>query len=127
MLVQYGATGSRNGGNGAMNEYHHGYGYAPQPYEPPTHGHVTGTGNNLLPASFGRQVGPAGTGSTNHHNPSNASTYKMSRNVSNSHPALERSDVHVEYEVAVPIHSIESIRHTPYHSLWNLHEWANNI
>ncbi|XP_058057636.1 katanin p60 ATPase-containing subunit A1 isoform X2 [Anopheles bellator] len=24
--------------------------------------------------------------------------------------------------VAVPIHSIESIRHTPYHSLWNLHE-----
>ncbi|XP_053660710.1 katanin p60 ATPase-containing subunit A1 [Anopheles marshallii] len=124
MLVQYGATGSRNGGNGgAMNEYHHGYhpshGYAPQPYEPPTH--VTGTGNNLLEAALGRP-GPAGTGSTNHHNPSNASTYKMSRNVSNSHPALERSDVHVEYEVAVPIHSIESIRHTPYHSLWNLHE-----
>lgn len=54
---------------------------------------------------------------------SSTSSYKMSRNVSNSHPALERSDVHVEYEVAVPIHSIESIRHTPYHSLWNLHEW----
>ncbi|XP_038120057.1 katanin p60 ATPase-containing subunit A1 isoform X1 [Culex quinquefasciatus] len=53
---------------------------------------------------------------------SSTSSYKMSRNVSNSHPALERSDVHVEYEVAVPIHSIESIRHTPYHSLWNLHE-----
>ncbi|XP_035900697.1 katanin p60 ATPase-containing subunit A1 isoform X2 [Anopheles stephensi] len=126
MLVQYGgATGTRNGGSSAMNEYHHGYhpshGYAPQPYEPPTHGHV-GTGNNLLEAAIGRP-GPAVTpGSTNHHNPSNASTYKMSRNVSNSHPALERSDVHVEYEVAVPIHSIESIRHTPYHSLWNLHE-----
>uniref|UniRef100_A0A182SNF1 Uncharacterized protein n=1 Tax=Anopheles maculatus TaxID=74869 RepID=A0A182SNF1_9DIPT len=119
--------GGRNGGNSAMNEYHHGYhpshGYAPQPYEPPTHGHV-GTGNNLLEAALGGRPGPAVTpGSTNHHNPSNASTYKMSRNVSNSHPALERSDVHVEYEVAVPIHSIESIRHTPYHSLWNLHEW----
>ncbi|XP_055546909.1 katanin p60 ATPase-containing subunit A-like 1 isoform X1 [Wyeomyia smithii] len=65
------------------------------------------------------------TGSSNlveHFNNSSNSSYKMSRNVSNSHPALERSDVHVEYEVAVPIHSIESIRHTPYHSLWNLHE-----
>nr|XP_040220260.2 katanin p60 ATPase-containing subunit A1 isoform X2 [Anopheles coluzzii] len=135
MLVQYGgATGTRSNGvsnssSSAMNEYHHGgyhpsHGYAPQPYEPPTHGHV-GTGNNLLEAALGGRQGPTGgsTGSTvPHHNPSNASTYKMSRTVSNSHPALERSDVHVEYEVAVPIHSIESIRHTPYHSLWNLHE-----
>ncbi|XP_058822667.1 katanin p60 ATPase-containing subunit A-like 1 isoform X2 [Topomyia yanbarensis] len=65
------------------------------------------------------------TGSSNlieHYNNNSSSAFKMSRNVSNSHPALERSDVHVEYEVAVPIHSIESIRHTPYHSLWNLHE-----
>uniref|UniRef100_A0A182PE66 Katanin p60 ATPase-containing subunit A1 n=1 Tax=Anopheles epiroticus TaxID=199890 RepID=A0A182PE66_9DIPT len=130
-LPIYGATGTRtsNGGSSAMNEYHHGYhpshGYAPQPYEPPAHAHV-GTGNNLLGAALGGGGGrpgpPGATGSTNHHNPSNASTYKMSRTVSNSHPALERSDVHVEYEVAVPIHSIESIRHTPYHSLWNLHE-----
>ncbi|XP_053671912.1 katanin p60 ATPase-containing subunit A1 [Anopheles nili] len=124
MLVQYGTAGSRNGGSSTMNEYHHGYhGYAPQPYEAPSHGHggPVGTGNNLLEA-LGRHGPACGTGSTNSHNPSNASTYKMSRNVSNSHPALERSDVHVEYEVAVPIHSIESIRHTPYHSLWNLHE-----
>ncbi|EAT42264.1 AAEL006182-PA [Aedes aegypti] len=66
--------------------------------------------------------GTTGNNLIEQYNNNSNSSYKMSRNVSNSHPALERSDVHVEYEVAVPIHSIESIRHTPYHSLWNLHE-----
>ncbi|XP_058449581.1 katanin p60 ATPase-containing subunit A-like 1 isoform X2 [Malaya genurostris] len=85
--------------NSAMNSY----GCYSQQYE--SVGGTTGTSNLL-----------------EHYNNNSSNSYKMSRNVSNSHPALERSDVHVEYEVAVPIHSIESIRHTPYHSLWNLHE-----
>lgn len=71
--------------------------------------------------------------------------YKMLRNFSNSNPSLELSKVatnqnnnfesaigtldspgnnngiHVEYELSVPI--IQSFRHTPYHSLWNLNQW----
>lgn len=51
--------------------------------------------------------------------------YKMIRNISNSNPSLESNkpadDVHVEYEVSVPI--VQSFRHTPYHSLWNLNQW----
>lgn len=51
--------------------------------------------------------------------------YRMMRNISNSNPSLEgkapNDDVHVEYEVAVPI--VQSFRHTPYHSLWNLNSW----
>lgn len=58
-----------------------------------------------------------------HHLPQPPS-FKIGRHVSNSNPTLDRtssSDVHVEYEVSVPI--VPSFRHTPYHSLWNLHEW----
>lgn len=71
--------------------------------------------------------------------------YKMLRNFSNSNPSLELSKstgnnssnfdapigtmdnagngngIHVEYELSVPI--IQSFRHTPYHSLWNLNQW----
>lgn len=67
--------------------------------------------------------------------------YKMMRNFSNSNPSLEvakpngineisasainapgnNNGVHVEYEVSVPI--VQSFRHTPYHSLWNLNQW----
>jgi len=65
----------------------------------------------------------------NNINNQNGSGYKMMRNVSNSNPHLDKiaptttttSDVHVEYEVSVPI--VPSFRHTPYHSLWNLHQW----
>lgn len=74
--------------------------------------------------------------------------YKLTRTFSNSNPSLELSKsnsitsnepsmnmptninnnnnnnnngVHVEYEVSVPI--VQSFRHTPYHSLWNLNQW----
>lgn len=56
----------------------------------------------------------------------NPVAYKNMRNISNSNPSLEinksqSDDVHVEYEVSVPI--VQSFRHTPYHSLWNLNQW----
>ncbi|XP_062555335.1 katanin p60 ATPase-containing subunit A1 isoform X2 [Armigeres subalbatus] len=91
-MLQYASRGSEMNSYGCYNQQYESSGGT--------------TGGNLL----------------EHYNNNSNNSYKMSRNVSNSHPALERSDVHVEYEVAVPIHSIESIRHTPYHSLWNLHE-----
>lgn len=69
--------------------------------------------------------------------------YKMLKNVSNSNPALQQmnripngipdggipnatnpnvnNNVQVEYEVSVPM--VQSYRHTPYHSLWNLNQW----
>lgn len=78
--------------------------------------------------------------------------YKLTRTFSNSNPSLELSKsnsitsneppmniatnniinnnnnnnngVHVEYEVSVPI--VQSFRHTPYHSLWNLNQWFVN-
>lgn len=70
-----------------------------------------------------------------HHHPNNmqtnstpANVYLRKRSVSNSNPALDRPmplstapDIHVEYEVAVPF--VPTYRHTPYHSLWDLHEW----
>lgn len=57
----------------------------------------------------------------------NISSSKIARSVSNNNLAnlnvVERisapQEVHVEYEMAVPL----QIRHTPYHSLWNLHQW----
>lgn len=66
---------------------------------------------------------------TNPNNNGNNNTiYRNSnkRSVSNSNPSLfdnnkTNSDVHVEYELSVPI--IQSFRHTPYHSLWDLHHW----
>lgn len=52
-------------------------------------------------------------------------TFLRKRSVCNSNPSLERSpptnDIHVEYEVAVPL--VSTFRHTPYHSLWDLHDW----
>lgn len=52
-------------------------------------------------------------------------TFLRKRSVCNSNPSLERptptNDIHVEYEVAVPI--VSTFRHTPYHSLWDLHDW----
>lgn len=80
--------------------------------------------------------------------PSQSAQYKMLRNFSNSNPSLQQlnripnnlpdggigtnnnglngnspsnpNNVSVEYEVSVPI--IQSYRHTPYHSLWNLNQ-----
>ena len=70
-------------------------------------GHVNGNSNGII----------NGNNTINHI----ANNYRQ-RSVSNSNPSLERqSDVHVEYEVAVPI--VPSFRHTPYHSLWDLHQW----
>lgn len=89
----------------------------------------------------------------NHYHQHHTPFFRMGRSVSNSNPSLDRlngtgggfgnnsinnggsggggnginnnghgaNDVHVEYEVSVPI--VPSFRHTPYHSLWNLHEW----
>lgn len=31
------------------------------------------------------------------------------------------SDMQVQYEIAVPV--VTSYRHTPYHSLWDIHQW----
>lgn len=66
-----------------------------------------------------------------HSHHTNASTnqniYLRKRSVSNSNPALDRPlpapdiPIQVEYEVAVPF--VSTYRHTPYHSLWDLHEW----
>lgn len=72
-----------------------------------------------------------------------SSQYKMLKNLSNSNPSLQQmnrppngipdggipnthganinNNVQVEYEVSVPI--VQSFRHTPYHSLWNLNQW----
>lgn len=76
-----------------------------------------------------------------------APQYKMLRSFSNSNPALQQTpripngipdggithasnmhsngnannNVQVEYEVSVPM--VQSYRHTPYHSLWNLNQW----
>ncbi|XP_049303824.1 katanin p60 ATPase-containing subunit A-like 1 isoform X2 [Bactrocera dorsalis] len=51
-------------------------------------------------------------------------TFLQKRSVYNSNPSLERpmptNDIHVEYEVAVPL--LSTYRHTPYHSLWDLHD-----
>lgn len=70
--------------------------------------------------------------------------FKMLRGFSNSNPSLQQlnripngipdgginhmnnnpnpnNNVQVEYEVSVPI--VQSFRHTPYHSLWNLNQW----
>jgi hypothetical protein len=64
-----------------------------------------------------------------HHHPMQAqmnyvnSQQKMHRSISNSNVnnAQRASDCHVEYEVSMPVPIIT--RHTPYHSLWNLHQW----
>lgn len=76
--------------------------------------------------------------------------YKMLRSFSNSNPSLQQTNrlptgipdggigapipninpnsapannngIQVEYEVSVPV--VQSFRHTPYHSLWNLNQW----
>lgn len=73
--------------------------------------------------------------------------YKMLRSFSTSNPSLQQTaripqgipdggignashinsaaspnnNVQVEYEVSVPV--VQSFRHTPYHSLWNLNQW----
>lgn len=64
------------------------------------------------------------------NNPPAAAAYRMMRSMSNSNPSLDvqvpapmllpSNDVHVEYEVSVPV--VPSFRHTPYHSLWNLNQ-----
>lgn len=64
---------------------------------------LNGTNNGIF---NNNSVGSGGGGGINNNNNNNG------------HGA---SDVHVEYEVSVPI--VPSFRHTPYHSLWNLHEW----
>lgn len=77
--------------------------------------------------------------------------YKMLRSFSTSNPSLQHTNrmppgipdggignnsnvssatstnnnVQVEYEVAVPV--VQSYRHTPYHSLWNLNQWFVSI
>lgn len=70
-------------------------------------------------------------GNHHHHQPhsnmSNQNIYLRKRSVSNSNPALDRPapapdiPIQVQYEVAVPF--VSAYRHTPYHSLWDLHEW----
>jgi hypothetical protein len=50
---------------------------------------------------------------------------KMTRNGSSNASAQHATavdDYQVEYEVNMPIPPI-NVRHTPYHSLWNLHQW----
>lgn len=73
--------------------------------------------------------------------------YKMLKNFSNSNPSIQQlnripngipdggianaansninNNVQVEYEVSVPV--VQSFRHTPYHSLWNLNQWLVKI
>ncbi|XP_037728969.1 katanin p60 ATPase-containing subunit A1 isoform X1 [Drosophila subpulchrella] len=60
--------------------------------------------------------------------------FMRQRSLTSSNPALERSNaiavrpqsppnVQVEYEVAVPF--VSAYRHTPYHSLWDLHQCSS--
>ncbi|KAH8293024.1 hypothetical protein KR054_008269 [Drosophila jambulina] len=60
--------------------------------------------------------------------------FMRQRSLTSSNPALERStamahrpqsppNVQVEYEVAVPF--VSTYRHTPYHSLWDLHQCSS--
>ncbi|KAM7362676.1 katanin p60 ATPase-containing subunit A-like 1 isoform 1-T1 [Cochliomyia hominivorax] len=59
----------------------------------------------------------------------NQNIYLRKRSVSNSNPALDRPapvpdiPIQVEYEVSVPF--VSTFRHTPYHSLWDLHECSS--
>ncbi|KPU80448.1 uncharacterized protein Dana_GF16351, isoform C [Drosophila ananassae] len=64
-----------------------------------------------------------------HQNP-----FMRQRSLTSSNPALERNtalairpqsppNVQVEYEVAVPF--VSTYRHTPYHSLWDLHQCSS--
>ncbi|SPP83160.1 Hypothetical predicted protein, partial [Drosophila guanche] len=56
--------------------------------------------------------------------------FMRQRSLTSSNPALERTalalrphsppNLQVEYEVAVPF--VSAYRHTPYHSLWDLHQ-----
>lgn len=39
----------------------------------------------------------------------------------NGNPTSNNNNIQVEYEVSVPV--VQSFRHTPYHSLWNLNQW----
>lgn len=65
------------------------------------------------------------------NNNNGTQSFMRQRTLTSSNPALERTalavrpqsppNVQVEYEVAVPFMS--GYRHTPYHSLWDLHQW----
>lgn len=59
-------------------------------------------------------------------------SFMRQRSLTSSNPVMGRSNalatrpqsppnVQVEYEVAVPF--VPTYRHTPYHSLWDLHQW----
>lgn len=53
----------------------------------------------------------------------NVTNQRMQRSVSNQNVNSDRSAEcmnKVEYEVSMPV---PIIRHGPYHSLWNLHQW----
>lgn len=39
----------------------------------------------------------------------------------NANGSPANNNIQVEYEVSVPV--VQSFRHTPYHSLWNLNQW----
>lgn len=70
-------------------------------------------------------------GNNNNNGNATSQAFMRQRSLTNSNPSLERSpfslrpqsppNVQVEYEVAVPFMS--GYRHTPYHSLWDLHQW----
>ncbi|XP_030373485.1 katanin p60 ATPase-containing subunit A1 isoform X1 [Scaptodrosophila lebanonensis] len=73
--------------------------------------------------------------SNNNNVGGNSHSFMRQRSLTNSNPALERigtavalrpqspHNVHVEYEVAVPF--VSTYRHTPYHSLWDLHHCSS--
>lgn len=45
---------------------------------------------------------------------------RIQRSVSNNNVNSNRPDCQVEYELSMPV---PMVRHGPYHSLWNLHQW----
>lgn len=69
--------------------------------------------------------------STNNNGSGSSHPFVRQRSMTCSNPTLERNalalrpqsppNVQVEYEVAVPF--VSGYRHTPYHSLWDLHQW----
>jgi len=86
------------------------------------------------PAATGGNVAQLINSTNNNDNGSSHShvhPFMRQRSMTCSNPTLERNglalrpqsppNVKVEYEVAVPFMS--GYRHTPYHSLWDLHQW----
>lgn len=91
----------------------------------------TGQAVAAVPPPASSTVGQLLGNNNNNNGNATSQTYMRQRSLTNSNHSLERMpfslrpqsppSVQVEYEMAVPI--VSGYRHTPYHSLWDLHQW----